>query len=80
MVIPCSVLISFKKISASRIIDSFHDSEKVPKTPPKVSINFADERVVQRGHMLVLPGILEIVQDRDLRSGFEIRDCHGQAV
>jgi len=29
----------------------------------------ADEKVVQRGHMLVLAGVSEIVQDRDLRSG-----------
>ena len=32
-------------------------------------VAIADEKVVQRGHMLVLVGVSEIVQDRDLRSG-----------
>ena len=35
MVIPCSVLRSFKKISASRIIDSFQASEKSPRHPQR---------------------------------------------
>lgn len=64
----CSEIIKKKKLDQqdNRFLSGFR---KAPKTPPKVGINFAEGTVVQRGHTLVLTGILETTQVGHLRSG-----------